>query len=57
MTPVAPASIASLPSAVIAENPGEAANWAAAAEARLKADFLMEPGIAHLEKRLRGMLT
>ena len=41
----------------IAENPGEAANWAAAAEARLKADFLMEPGIAHLEKRLRGMLT
>ncbi|MEM6308852.1 MAG: glycosyltransferase family 4 protein [Pseudomonadota bacterium] len=41
----------------IADNPEQAAKWAAAAETRLRAEFLMEPGIARLEQRLRNMLT
>ena len=40
----------------IAADPGEAAAWAAAAEARLKAEFLMQPGIARLSARLRTLL-
>ncbi len=40
----------------VAENPAEATRWADAAQARLKADFSMHPGIAQLEKRLRTML-
>ncbi|MEP4196540.1 MAG: glycosyltransferase family 4 protein [Aliishimia sp.] len=41
----------------IANNPKEAADWATAAEARLKADFAMHPGIAHLKTRLEEMLA
>ena len=40
----------------IAADPGEAAAWATAAEARLKAEFLMQPGIARLSARLRTLL-
>lgn len=40
----------------IADDPGQAATWAAAAEARLRAEFLMDPGIAQLERRLRSMM-
>lgn len=40
----------------IAATPQEAAAWAMAAEARLKSDFAMHPGIAHLKARLEAML-
>ena len=40
----------------VAQNPDVAAKWTIAAEARLRLDFSMHPGIAQLEKRLRDML-
>lgn len=41
----------------IAARPGEAANWAKAAELRLKTSFNMKPGIDILTQRLRTMLA
>jgi colanic acid/amylovoran biosynthesis glycosyltransferase len=39
----------------IAADPATAADWADAAEARLRAEFVMQPGIARLSSRLREM--
>ena len=52
----APAALAEAITTVAAD-PATAADWARAAEARLRAEFSMHPGIAQLEKRLRGMLA
>lgn len=41
----------------IAANPSEAEAWANAAYDRLRAEFMMAPGIARLEARLREMLA
>lgn len=41
----------------VADNPETAKSWAEAAQVRLKSDFSMHPGIAHLYDRLRTLLA